>query len=456
MKLRENQILPVKIGIEYFQQKKADPSLIVAPPAFGKSHVIAAIVESIPDNVLVLQPGSELLTQNLGKFTAMGGKATVYSAAFGSKRISRVTYASIGSIKNIGKRFKEMGFTKMIVDEADSYPRNSDTSMFGQFIKESGITHVLGLTASALKLQSNMDQYGRPYSKLVMLTANSKKGRFYKDIISVSQIQDIIKLGFWSKLHYEEYLMDETGLRYNSTMADFTEESIKKVYESNDIHGKIIQKIIDLPNRKSILVFAPSIADAMTLATRIPGAGVVYSGMPQKDRDRITAGFKALRIRIVINVNIYAIGFDHPQLDAIIDGFPTGSLTRYFQRWCRGVRIHPLKADCLIVDFAGNLKRFGKIEHLHYEKVGNLWHLYGEHDNLLSGIPLHEIGLYKKTPQSVKVQAAATGDMVWIFGKTHGGKLVSQLPKEYREWVLGNFSWNDSNMKFKEALLKLK
>ncbi len=453
--LRENQVSPVQVCVDFFKQENPQPSIAVLPTAWGKSILIAKVVESLTDGVVVLSPSKELLEQNFLKYHMLGGKATIYSASMGSKRLSNCVFATIGSIKNIGKRFKEMGIKKMIIDEIHLFPRNSD-SMLGQFLKDSEIKTVLGVTATPIKLQSNMDQYGRPYSKLVMLTANSKKGKFFKEIIAVSQIQEIVKLGYWAKLEYEQYLIDETGLKYNSTMADFTDESMKKVYESNDIHGKIIQKLQDLPNRKSIIVFVPGVEQAITLARQVPGSVAVYGDMPSKDRTRALTAFKNGSIRVAFNCNVLSCGFDHPQLDSIIMARPTASLAWYYQALGRATRIHPDKKDALIVDFSGNIKKFGRIEHLHYEKEGNLWKLYGEHDNLLSGIPLHQIGMYKKTPQPIKQQIAASGDLVWPYGKVHGGKLVSQLPREYREWVLREFNFNESNMKFKEALEKLR
>lgn len=35
MQLRENQILPVQRGVDFFKSKKVEPSVIVAPTAFG-------------------------------------------------------------------------------------------------------------------------------------------------------------------------------------------------------------------------------------------------------------------------------------------------------------------------------------------------------------------------------------------------------------------------------------
>lgn len=429
MELRSNQVEPVTKGIEFLQKEKADPSLIVAPTAFGKSVCIAKIAEPIKENLLILQPSKELLEQNLHKYVLLGGRASIYSASFGSKRISSVTYATIGSIKSIGKRFKEMGFTKMIIDEAHMYPRNSD-SMLGEFLKDSEIKQVLGLTATPLKLQSNVNQYGMPYSKLVMLTANSKKGKFFKDIIHVAQIQEMVKLGYWSKLEYEQYDIDVSGLKYNSTMADFTESSMKEVYQTNDIHGKVIQKLKDMSDRKSIIVFVPGVEQAIRLANMVSNSVAVYGDMPAKERARAVHLFKTGFLRVAFNVNVLSVGFDHTRIDGIIHARPTSSLAWFYQATGRGTRIDPEKKDCLISDFSGNVAKFGKIENLHFEKEGSLWKLYGENDNLLTGVPLHEIGLYKKTPQSVKDRAAATGDLVWPFGKTHGGRLLSQLPRE--------------------------
>jgi DNA repair protein RadD len=68
MKLRENQVIPVEKGIEFFRQKKSEPSIIVAPTAFGKSVVIASIAKEVGERLLIIQPSKELLEQNYNKF----------------------------------------------------------------------------------------------------------------------------------------------------------------------------------------------------------------------------------------------------------------------------------------------------------------------------------------------------------------------------------------------------
>jgi DNA repair protein RadD len=453
MQLRENQVLPVQNGVEFFKSKKAEPSVIVAPTAFGKSIVIAAIAKEVGERLLIIQPSKELLEQNYNKFIGLGGEASIYSAAMNEKEIGSVTYATIGSIVKIAHRFKSLGISKVIIDECDRFPREPG-GMLRKFLTNAGITHVLGLTATPLKLQTNMGDDG-PFSKLVMLTSRSKKGNFFKNIIHVAQIEEMVKLGFWSPLLYESYDFDTGELVYNSTGAEYTDDSIKRAYKNQNIGGKIIRKVAELTDRKSILVAVPTIDEAIELATKIPNSAPLYSGMADKERNRIIDDFKNGKLRVIIQVNILSVGFDHPQLDCIITGRPTSSLSWWYQFVGRVTRIHSDKANGLVVDFVGSVPKFGKVEDLYFKYETPLWKLYGEGQKLLTGIPLSEIGLHIEGKQSPHEIAASTEPVMLTFGK-YTGQEVRKTPKWYREWLLANFQFGKFNEKVKNEIIRLK
>jgi len=442
IELRDNQIEPVRKGVEFFKSKEAKPSLIVAPTAFGKSIVISSIAHEIGEKIIVLQPSKELLEQNLSKLKALGGEASIYSASLGVKEIGHITYATIGSIKNIGHLFK--GY-KLIVDEADRYPKGA-SGMFGSFIKSAGIKHVLGLTATPFKLETLGGMY-ESYSVLKMLTSRSKKGIFFKEIIHICQIQEMTANNYWPPIMYETFDFNTSELVYNTTKAEYTDSSIKKAYTDQKIEEKIVD-YVSKTQRKSILIFVPSVADAISLTKKIPGAEAVWGDMPPKERKRVIEGFKALSIRVVVNVNVLSVGFDHPQLDCIIGGRATASLSWWYQASARGTRVFPDKENLLIVDFAGNSK-FGKIEKLEYV-YENEWKLYGEHDYLLTGIPIDEIGKHtketeKKKQESIEIEHLNTlqiqDEGIIPFGKFKG-KRVSETPQWWRDWMLKNFKFN--------------
>ena len=456
MKLRENQIEPVAIGVEFFKTPKMKPSIIVAPTAFGKSIVIAAIAKELGEKILVLQPSKELLEQNYDKFVTLGGTASIYSASMGIKEMGRVTYATIGSIINIAQEFKSMGVTKIIIDECDRYPRDK-SGQLRKFVDGMKASHVLGLTATPLKLQTNMGETG-PYSKLVMLTNRSKHGMFFKFILHVSQIQDIVKLNYWSKLEYQSYDFDTGALVYNSSGAEYTNDSIARSYENQNIGDKIVKKIAEVQDRKSILVAVPTIEQATNLAQRIPNAAVVHGGTPKQDRKRIIEEFRNQQIRAIIQVNVLTVGFDYPELDCLITGRPTASISWWYQFIGRGTRIHDNKENCLVVDFVGSTERFGKVEELYYKQDGKEnWELYGENKKLLTGIPMHEIGIHLEGGINLSEKKNADGDIEKIymtFGK-YKGKPVASIPPYYRKWVIDNITWGPWNIKIKNEIERL-
>ena len=450
--LRPNQSEPINKAIKYFTEKKPKPSLIVLPTAWGKSILTAFVAKNSDDKLLVLQPSKELLEQNYKKYIALcgdfGSNAGIYSASFGRKEIAQITYATIGSIKNLGASFKQMGFTKMLIDEAHLYPREAD-SMLGKFLTESNITHVLGITATPVKLQTNRDLDGRTFSKLVMLTSRSKKGNFFKEIIHVGQVQEMVELGFWSKLEYQSEAFDDSMLVFNSSKSEFTEDSVQRAYNANNGAGGVIDTLDAHPERKHILVFVPSVQDAISLSERYEQSAVIYGDMDKRTRDNTIEEFRAGRIRVIFNVRVLSTGFDYTGIDCIVLGISTASIALYYQIIGRATRIDHDKRDALIIDLGGNVSRFGRVEDITFEK-GKIWRMFGSGGKLLSGIPIDEIG--RVTKQDTEVIDGKKPVEIMPFGKYKGERLTD-IPTSYRQWCLANFEWKASNENLRQSIL---
>lgn len=433
IQLRSNQVEPIEKAISFFQEKKPKPSLIVLPTAWGKSILTAFVAKNTNDKMIVLQPSKELLEQNYLKYVNLCdgfANAGIYSASFGSKEIAQITYATIGSIKTLGAKFKALGFTKMLIDEAHLFPREAD-SMLGTFLKESGITHVLGITATPVKLQTGRDQLGQNYSKLVMLTSRSKKGNFFKDIIHVGQVSEMVRLGFWSPLTYEASQFDDSQLVFNSSKSEYTEDSVQRAFEENGGTQTIVNALDAHPERQHILAFAPSVR-TLSVSQSIIRTRLSYTA-------------------IWISVRGLSTGFDYTGIDCIVLGVSTASIALYYQIIGRATRIDPQKKDALIVDLGGNVQRFGRVEDLTFEK-GRMWRLFGSGGRLLSGIPIADIGQYtREDTQAIDAQAAQP-IQVMPFGKYKGEK-ISNIPLDYRKWMIRAFEWNSRNVKLKKSIM---
>lgn len=443
MKLRENQIEPVEKGVSFFNSKEAKPSIIVAPTAFGKSIVIASIADRIDDKVIVLQPSKELLEQNYNKFTNLGGEAKIFSASMDTKEIGNVTYATIGSIIKASRKVKELGIKKIIIDECDRFPREP-SGMLRKFLNAINASHILGLTATPLKLQTNRDIDGNTFSKLVMLTNRSNKGNFFKDIIHVEQIKNILDLKYWTPISYESIKFDTDYLVFNTSKSDYTEDSIRHAYRICNIEESIVSKVKSLTDRKSILIAVPNIKEAESLSKKIPGSAVLHSKLSKIDRDYIIDNFKLGNIKTVVQVNILTVGFDYPELDCLICARPTSSLSWWYQFVGRGTRIHPDKKDVLVIDLVGSLDRFGKVEDLVYRQDDNgRWELYGKKEQKLTSIPIHEFSM-----------SEASEGVIMTFGK-YKGIPIHRIPKRYISWLLENIHWSEEQMELRNNLINI-
>lgn len=452
--LRKNQAEPIDKAIQFFREEKPRPSLIVLPTAWGKSILTAFVAKNSEDKLLVLQPSKELLEQNYLKYISLcgdfGSNAAIYSASFNRKEIAQITYATIGSIKNLGETFKKMGFTKMLIDEAHLYPRESD-SMLGKFLAESGITHVLGITATPVKLQTNRDRDGQTFSKLVMLTSRSKKGNFFKDIIHVGQVQEMVELNFWSRLEYEVGGFDDSLLVFNTSKSEYTEESVQRAYDANGGTQSIIEALDNHPERRHILAFVPSVQDAINLSERYPNSAVIYGEMNKAERADIIRRFRAGEIRVIFNVRVLSTGFDYTGIDCIILGISTASIALYYQIIGRATRIDPNKQDALIVDLGGNVNRFGRVEDITFEQ-GKMWRMFGTGGRLLSGIPIHDIGRYtREDTQAIDTKQAVPIEIM-PFGK-YKGERIADIPLAYRQWMIRTFEWDEKNDKLRKSII---
>lgn len=453
--LRENQTEPIRKAIAFFQAKKPKPSLIVLPTAWGKSILTAFVAKNTTDKIIVLQPSKELLEQNYKKYLHLCAdeifsNAGIYSASFGRKEIAQITYATIGSIKSLGERFKREGFTKMLIDEAHLYPREAD-SMLGRFLKDSGITHVLGITATPVKLQTNYDREGNTFSKLVMLTSRSKKGNFFKEIIHVGQVSEMVRLGFWSRLNYETAGFDNSLLKFNTSKSEYTEESVQQAYDANGGTEGIIRALDTHSDRKHILAFVPSVADAKALAERYPGSAVIYGEMDKNERQRTIEEFRAGNIRVIFNVRVLSTGFDYTGIDCIVLGISTASIALYYQIIGRATRIDPDKQDALIVDLGGNVARFGSVEDLTFEQ-GKMWRLFGTGGKLLSGIPIDQIGRYTREDTQAVDNHVEPPLEIMPFGK-YKGERIADIPLNYKQWMIRTFEWNSRNERLRKSIV---
>jgi len=411
----------------FITNSKKNHGLFVYPTSFGKSLVISNLASKYPNKYFINVTNSkELLKQNYEKYTSYGFEAEICSASLNSKNVGKVTFATITTLSKFVKFFEDK---EVIIIDDEAQEGSKTGSQLHSFVKQLKNYKLVGVTATPFRLSQGMEG-----TSLKMM--NRDRSCIYKSIEDVVQISEVVEQNYWSKLLYEVKDVDEESLQLNTTGTEFTDDSIQKFKEENDINNRVVEEIEQLlsQGRKSILVSVPFISD--------------------------------VKLKVIVQCRILSVGFDHPQLDAIIMAKPTNSLTFYYQYLGRGVRIHPDKKDCVVVDLSGNFKRFGKIETISIEnsELTKGWAVFNG-DMLLSNYPLNTTNRPTKKSLQVKLDweiestKDSSSDLTFYFGK-YKDKKISEVMKEnksYLTWLLDqkDFNWyGDRGTKLKECIEK--
>ena len=363
--LRDYQQASSDAAIRFFTSNSKNNALLVLPTGSGKSLIIADIASRLNSNVLVFQPSKEILEQNFAKLKSYGIEdCSIYSASFNSKKISRITFATIGSVMSNKSDFDI--FRYIIVDEA--HVTNPKGGMYKEFF-ENAERKILGLTATPYRLCSSHNQDGESSCILKFLTRT--RPRIFSSVLYQVDIKTLLNRGYLSRMRYFDMtILDASIVKRNSTGMDYDDEDLKAQMQYVNLQSYLISIVKRLMKpkdgnpRRGILVFTKFLDESVALCDAIPNCKMVSGKTPTKEREKILSDFKDRKFEVLTNCGVLTTGYDYPELDTIVIARPTMSLALYYQIVGRAIRPHPSKECSWIVDLCGNIQRFGKVEDL--------------------------------------------------------------------------------------------
>lgn len=388
-------------AIRFFQSDNDRNGLMIVPTGGGKSLILADIAHRLDSPLIIFCPSREILQQNYNKLLSYGEEdVSIYSASFKSKEISKITFATIGSVKSHMDDFNH--FKYIIVDEAHGI--NSVGGMYKDFF-DCAKRKILGLTATPYRLSASqlyIDADGRVVyppkeedkarefelkvwkgeitieNKCILKFLTRTRPRIFHDVIYNIDVGYLLKQGYLAKLNYYDVsILDQSRLKRNSTGMDFDEKGLFEEFQQSNLQQhlvNIVQRLLHPKRggpRKGILVFTRFLEESEWLCRSIPGCAMVSGDTPAKERDRILNDFKDGKIKVLANVGVLTTGFDYPELDTVVLARPTMSLALYYQIVGRIIRPHPSKEAGWVVDLSGNIKRFGRVENLWLNDEGS-------------------------------------------------------------------------------------
>lgn len=346
-------------------KKNTAPCCIEAATGAGKSHIIAAVAETIHEisrgkHVLCLAPSAELVKQNAEKFVATGSKCSIFSATAGEKSLRHpVVFGTPGTVKNAIKRFGSE-FAAVVIDEAHGITPTVQ-SIISKMREANPALRVIGLSATPYRMGTGYIFGFWPDGKPVMETQT--KDPYFEACVYRIQAYTLIEQGFLTRPTIGKPGVDgyETLDMKLNARGQFDSVAIDRVYHGQGRKTAAIMAdvVIQAAFLRGVMIFAATVKHAKECMESLPTelSAMVTGDTDKKERERIIRDFKAGRIKYLVNVSVLTTGFDaaHVELIAILRA--TESVGLLQQIIGRGLRIEEYKDTCIVLDYAENLPR---------------------------------------------------------------------------------------------------
>lgn len=384
MQLRDYQQQTVDVLYDFLHYDKEGSPIGVLPTGAGKSICIAELIKKLLTKYptlqfIVMSHVKEILEQNSEKVKAhLPGISTgIYCASLGKKDLDKqITFASVQSLNRVAGDLKKVNI--VIVDEVHLVSNDPDSmyrKIFKQIKDKNPKARIIGFTATPFRTKDGLLTEGEnplfthiPIDVPIVPLIN--KGYLSELTTKISKHQgDIEKVGVRSG----EYIMEEA----------------EQAMTEDGLTDRIIQDIITKANgRKRWLIFCCNVKHAHEVSDKInqifqktvfnkniPSRASCYTitgDTAAQQRSDIISLYKDERhndLKVITNCNVLTTGFDAPSIDLIAFMRPMKSLTLYIQSMGRGCRIKEGKKDCAVLDYAGNVERFGPLDLIDYRQM---------------------------------------------------------------------------------------
>jgi DNA repair protein RadD len=316
--------------------------------------------------VLITAPNRELIEQDVKELLTVWPEAPIgiNCEGLGSRDTdAQILFATVNSIyrnpKAIGPRELILVDESHLIPHADQGMYRTTIAALRELVPD---LRVAGLTATPYRLDSGHLCEG--------------EGHIFDSVVYEYSIAQGIRDRFLSPLRSKatKTLIDVTGVGKRG--GDFIAEQLEAVASEIDVVNGACDEIVKYAGtRRSWLAFCVGVGHAQLVRDALRARGVnaemVLGETPADERDRIIEEFRAGRLTCLVSVMVLSYGFNVPFVDLIALLRPTCSTGLYVQQVGRGTRKADGKDSCLVLDFAGNVRRFGPVDDPRIATKGN-------------------------------------------------------------------------------------
>lgn len=302
--------------------------MIQQPPRTGKTVIMADIARRATakgNRVLFMVHRQEIVQQVVKTFRADGVDMNL---------------AKIGMVQTITRHVEDLDPPQIIfVDEAH---------------------HALART-----YQRVLEAFPKAYKLLFTATPYRLNGAGFTDIaddlITGKPVSWLIDHHFLAPVDYYAPSQIDTSKLRTKRAGDYSVDSIQEAMKPK-IYGNAVKHYLKLAVGKQAIAYTYNVDSAIRLAQAFNDQGItarsVAGSTPKEVRRKIIEDYRAGKIKIVTNAELFTEGLDLPNVDCVIMLRPTQSLSLYLQFAMRSMNPREGKTT-IIIDHVGNVERFG-------------------------------------------------------------------------------------------------
>lgn len=382
LKPRDYQDDAVQSFFDYYAAGNKGNPIIVAATGAGKSLILAELIKKIMtgyagQRVIMATHVATLVSQNAQKIIAQYPNCNlgIYSAGLGKKQPwADVVYGGIQSMykhpENFGKR------DLLFIDEVHLLSPAAD-GMYTKFIeglkKANPYLKVVGLSATPWRQKggSLIDQ----------------ENAILTDIIYDISLGYLIKRGYLTGLVGKSSLIQADLSKVKKIGGEFNLKQLEEAFDKEELTQAALDEVEQLAfDRKFFLFFCSGLDHCAHVEANLKARGwecyTITGSTTQRERDFLLNKFRRSWSRIaLINNTVLTTGTDLPNADCLVflrgtkssalfiqicgrvartvyaDGYDMSTDTGRLQAIANGP-----KPSALILDYGGNIQRFGAVD----------------------------------------------------------------------------------------------
>ena len=335
--------------IDHFTQQGIKEQCLVFPTGAGKTHVFCHLIQDRKCPTLVIVHRDELVNQTAAKILDVWPEADIgVVKAKKNEYGANVVIASQQTVQNAHRLFpilREKKRQLVIIDEAHHVEaptlKKKGGNTWYQIMQACipAAETVLGCTATPFRDDNkSIIGPGRPF-KIAPKTMGVAEAIYHGILVKpvAKQLQIVIDL---DKVHVRG--------------GDFVPEELDALTSEPDKIQGFFDGWAKHASTRRTLVYVPGVVTAGEMAKYFRAKGipsaVIIGSTPTEERKAIYRLWEKWEIQVVVNCMVLTEGFDQTYIDCIAIFRPMLSRVLYQQSIGRGLRIHPGKEDCFILD----------------------------------------------------------------------------------------------------------